>query len=162
MPQKLPVKGFEWVEDISEFDESFIKKLHWRKLWKVLCWSGCSVSLKITRPSQLFTTFHERMKIEKVEELVANLHDEAKYFLYIRNLKQVLNHKLVLKKIHRVVKFLEKAWLKSYTDMNTKLKECKKRLWERISQLMNNSVFEKTTENVRKHRYLKFEQQGRE
>ena len=68
------------------------------------------------------------MKIEKVEELVANLHDRAKYFLYIRNLKQVLNHKLVLKKIHRVVKFRQKAWLKSYTDMNTKLKECKKRL----------------------------------
>ena len=68
------------------------------------------------------------MKIEKVEELVANLHDKAKYFLYIRNLKQVLNHKLVLKKIHRVVKFRQKAWLKSYTDMNTKLKECKKRL----------------------------------
>ena len=68
------------------------------------------------------------MKIEKVEELVANLHGKAKYFLYIRNLKQVLNHKLVLKKIHRVVKFRQKAWLKSYTDMNTKLKECKKRL----------------------------------
>ena len=68
------------------------------------------------------------MKIEKVEELVANLHGKAKYFLCIRNLKQVLNHKLVLKKIHRVVKFRQKAWLKSYTDMNTKLKECKKRL----------------------------------
>ena len=25
MSQKLPVNGFEWVEDISEFDESFIK-----------------------------------------------------------------------------------------------------------------------------------------
>ena len=68
------------------------------------------------------------MKIEKVEELVANLHGKAKYFLYIRNLKQVLNHKLVLRKIHRVVKFRQKAWLKSYTDMNTKPKECKKRL----------------------------------
>ena len=68
------------------------------------------------------------MKIEKVEELVANLHDKAKYFLHIRNLKQALNHKLVLKKIHRVVKFSQKAWLKSYTDMNTKLKERKKRL----------------------------------
>ena len=25
MSQKLPVTGFKWVEDISEFDESFIK-----------------------------------------------------------------------------------------------------------------------------------------
>ena len=45
------------------------------------------------------------MKIEKVEKLVANLHDETEYFINIRNLKQALNHRLVLKKVHRVIKF---------------------------------------------------------
>ena len=44
----------------------------------------------------------ERMKIEKVEKLVANSHDKTKYVKYIRNLKQLLNHRLVLKK-----KFME-------------------------------------------------------
>ena len=34
----------------------------------------------------------ERMKIEKVEKLDANLHDE-KYFIHIRNLKQALIHR---------------------------------------------------------------------
>ena len=45
------------------------------------------------------------MKIEKVEELVANLHDETEYVIHIRNLKQSLNHRLVLKKGHGIIKF---------------------------------------------------------
>ena len=45
------------------------------------------------------------MKIEKVEKLVANLHDKTEYVLHMRNLKQALNHELVLKKVHRVIKF---------------------------------------------------------
>ena len=40
----------------------------------------------------------ERMKIEKAGKLVANLHDKTEYVLHIRNLKQSLNHELVLKK----------------------------------------------------------------
>ena len=36
------------------------------------------------------------MKIEKVEKLVANLHDKTEYVIHIRNLKQALNHGLVL------------------------------------------------------------------
>ena len=51
------------------------------------------------------------MKIEKVENLVANLHDKTEYFIHIRNLKEALNHRLVLKKIHRVIKFNQNAWL---------------------------------------------------
>ena len=51
------------------------------------------------------------MKIEKVEKLVANLHDKNEYIFYRRNLKQALNDELVLKNIHRVIKFNEKAWL---------------------------------------------------
>ena len=34
------------------------------------------------------------------------------YFVHIRALKQVLNHGLVLKKVHEVIKFNQKAWLK--------------------------------------------------
>ena len=54
------------------------------------------------------------MKIEKVEKLVINLHDKIEYVIHIRNLKQVLDHGLVLKKVHRV---------KSYINMNTGLKK---------------------------------------
>ena len=48
------------------------------------------------------------MKIEKVEKLVANLHDKTEYVIHIRNLKQALNHGLVLKKVNRMIKFNQK------------------------------------------------------
>ena len=60
-----------------------------------------------------------RMKIEKVEKLVTNLHDKNEYVIYIRNFKQALNHGLVLKKLHRIIKYNQNAWLKPYIDMNT-------------------------------------------
>ena len=47
----------------------------------------------------------ESVKLEKVEKLVANLHDKTEYVIHIRNLKQALNHGLILKKVHRVIKF---------------------------------------------------------
>ena len=57
--------------------------------------------------------------MEKVEKLVGNLHDKKEYVIHIRNLKQALNHGLVLKKVHRINKFNEKAWLDPYINMNT-------------------------------------------
>ena len=55
------------------------------------------------------------MRIEKVEKLVANLHDKTEYVLHIRNLIQAL----VLNKIYKRIKFNQNAWLKPYIDMNT-------------------------------------------
>ena len=63
------------------------------------------------------------MKIEKVKKLVANIDDKTEYVIYIRNLKQALTHGLVLKKLHRIIEFKEKAWLKSCIDMNTNLRK---------------------------------------
>ena len=94
------------------------------------------------------------MKIEKVEKIVANLHDKTEYFIHIRNLKQAFNNGLVLKKVHRVIKFNENSWLKPYIDMNTDLRKMQKTKKD-FFKLMNNAVFGKTTENVRKHRDMK-------
>ena len=43
------------------------------------------------------------MKLEKVEKLVANLHGRTEYVSHIRNLKQELNHELILKLVHTVI-----------------------------------------------------------
>ena len=52
------------------------------------------------------------MKPEKVEKLIANLHDKTEYVIHITNLKQALNHGLVFEKIDRVIKFNQNTWLK--------------------------------------------------
>ena len=95
------------------------------------------------------------MKIEKVEKLVTNLQDKIEYVIHIRNLKKALNHGLILKKVQRVIKFNQKAWLKPYIHMNTKLKQKEKKIEKDCFKLMNNAVFGKTMENVRKHRDIK-------
>ena len=61
------------------------------------------------------------MKIEKFEKLVANLHDKTQYFAHIKHLKQELNVGSVFKRLHKVIKFNQDAWLKLYIDMNTDL-----------------------------------------
>ena len=94
------------------------------------------------------------MKIKKVEKLVTNLHDKTEYVIHIRHLKQALNHGLILEKVHRVIKFNQNAWLKPYIDMNTKLRQKAKNNFEKdLFKLINNVVFGKTMENVRKHRH---------
>ena len=74
----------------------------------------------------------ERMKIEKIEKLVANLHDKEEYVRHTRNLRHALNHGLVLKKVHRVINFNQKSSLKLYIDMNTQLRRKGKNDFERF------------------------------
>ena len=77
MSQKLPVNNFKWVEDISEVDESFIKSYNGESD------EGCFLELNIQYPENVHNLqtdlpfLPERMKIEKVEKLVANLHDKT-------------------------------------------------------------------------------------
>ena len=90
------------------------------------------------------------MKTEKVEKLITNSHDKTEYVIHIKKpLKAALNHGLVMKKVHEVIKFNQKAWLKSCIEMNTELRKKEKNDFEiYFFKFMNNSVFRKTMENV--------------
>ena len=98
----------------------------------------------------------ERRKIGKIEKLVCGMEDKEKYVIHINALKQALNHGLELINKHRVIEFNQEAWFKPYIGMNTELrKEAKNDFEKDFFKLMNNSVFGKTMENVRKHRDIK-------
>ena len=94
--------------------------------------------------------------INKVEKLVPNLYNKKKHVIHIRASDQALKHGLILEKFHCVIEFNQSAWLKPYIDFTTQLRtQAKNDFEEDFFRLMNNSVFGKTTENIRKHKNIK-------
>ena len=158
MPQKLPVNNFERIKDTSQFNEDFIKNYNKES------GEGYFFEVDFQYPEELNELHNnllflpERLKSETVEKLVANLHDKTEYVIHIRNLKQALNHGLVLKKVHKVIKVNQKSWLKANIDMNTDLQKKAKYNFEKdFSYLMNNSVWK-----CKKTEILNFSQQKEE
>ena len=157
MSEKLPINEFKWVNDISGINEKFVKSYDKKNSDK--CYI---LEVDVDYPSKLHRLHSdmpflpERMKIDKTQKLVCNLHDKKKYVVHISILKQALNHGLKLKKVHRVIEFNQEAWLKKYIDMNTELRKKASNDFEKdFFKLINNMVFGKTMENGRKHRDIK-------
>ena len=91
-----------------------------------------------------------------MQKALCNLYNQKNYVVHIRSLKQALNHGLISKKVHGVIQLHQEAWLKPYIDMNTELRKKAKNDFEKdFFKLMNNAVFGKTMENVRKHRDIR-------
>ena len=128
MSQKLPGNGFKWEDDISRFNERFIK--NYNENGDI----GYFLEVDVEYPKKLFSShtdlpfLPERRKLEKVEKLVCGIEDKKKYVIHIRALKQALDHGLILKRVHSVIQFNQEAWLKPYNDMNTKLRSRKANL----------------------------------
>ena len=104
----------------------------------------------------------ERNKIKKCYKLVCNVDDKENYVVHVIALKQALNHGLILKQVHKVIRFNQEAWLKSYINMNAKLRtEAKNDFEKDLFKLMNNAVFGKIPENARKHKDIKLVTTGK-
>ena len=149
MSKKLPVKGFKWL-DSDKINEYFIKNYDENNNNK-----GYILEVDVKYPKRLpelhsdLPFFSERMEINDCKKLVCNLFNKKKYVTHINSLKQALNHGLKLKKIHRVIEFNQKNWLKPYIDMNTELSKAAKNDFEKdLFKLMNNSVFGKMMKNI--------------
>ena len=92
--------------------------------------------LNIQKNYLIFTKtyyFYQKKKLEKVKKLVCSIEDKEKYVVHIKALKQVLNHRLILQTVHRVIQFNQKAWSKPNIDMNTKLRKEAKIILKKIS-----------------------------
>ena len=111
MWQKLPVNNFKWIEkgDISNFNENFIKNYDE---------NSEKGKVDIEYPENIHKLHSdlpfllERMKINKCSKLTCTVQNKENYVIHIRALKQALNNGLILKKVHRVIKFNQEAWLK--------------------------------------------------
>ena len=86
-----------------------------------------------------------------VKKLVPNLMNKNNYVIHYRNLQQCLELGMKLKKIHRILKFKQKDWMKPYIDFNTrKRKDATNEADKNHFELLNNAMYGKTMENMRK------------
>ena len=152
MSQPLPTGGFKWV-DVNPNEISELATRTDR---------GYILEVDVSYPKELHNSHNdlpfmcERMEINGVEKLVPNLRDKKNYVIHIQALNQALQHGLRLDRIHRAIEFDQSPWLKTYIDFNTQLRTAATNDFEKdFFKLMNNSVFGKMMENIRKHRNIK-------
>ena len=123
MMKPLPVGDFKWMRE-RELEN-----------WKD---TPCILEVDLEYPRDLHDLHNdyplapERLKIGGVEKLIPNLRDKEKYIVHHENLKLYLELGLKVKKIHRGIKFREEAWMRSYIELNTRLRANGKMILRRI------------------------------
>ena len=174
MSQPLPTGEFKWVdiENLKQEARELKRTIDMMVRNSINHGVGYVLEVDVKYPRELYDHHNdlpfmcEKIRVKGpagaraapygVEKLVPNLHDKKKYAIHVMALKQALDHGLVLERIHRVIQLKQSAWMKEYIDLNTRLRTVAKNDFEKdFYKLMNNSVFGKTMENIRKHRDIK-------
>ena len=170
MTQPLPISDFQWMSEqemedmnvtsvaddadigyILEVNLEYPPELHDLHNDYPLAPEKMDISHEMLSPYQQQLKGELGYKPAKVEKLLPNLWNKEKYVLHYRNLKFYLMQGLKLQKIHRVLQFKQEAWLKPYIEFNTRLRAAATNAFEKdVFKLMNNSVFGKTMEDVRR------------
>ena len=171
MSQYLPTGKFEWLTEqqiegelnlneykeesnrglILEVDLEYPEELH--DLHNDYPLAPEKIKVKKDMLSEYSRKIAEKYQIStgSVHKLIPTLGKKEKYVLHYRNLQLYIDLGLKLTKIHRVLKFNQSPWLKPYIDFNTQKRTQSNITFEKeFFKLMNNSVFGKTMENIRK------------
>ena len=158
MSQPLPTSDFKW-ENLTKSDvENFIKE----QGGGVHSSRGYIYDVDLEYPEDLWETHNdyplapELMKVNGVEKLICHFKPRKNYVLHYKNLVQYLNMGLKLKAVHRAISFEQSPWMEPYIRKNTELRKTAANSFEKdFFKLMNNSVFGKTIENIRKRQEIK-------
>ena len=121
LSQKLPVICFKWVKQkkLTKINEDFIKNYDENSNNRYFLEVDIYYQKELFILHKYLPFLPERKKVEKVEKMICSIEDRKKYVFHLRVLKQALNRGLILKKVHRIIQFKQKAWLKICIDMNT-------------------------------------------
>ena len=167
MSQYLPYKNLALNKDISideilktgdeadvgyiiECDLEFPKEIHDKLKEFPPCPETLAPSTEMLSKYQKTLIEKDNIKVGGCAKLVPHLMKHEKYCIHYRNLKFVEELGVKITKVHNVVEFNQKPWLKQYIDFNTdKRKEAKNEFEKDFFKLMNNAVFGKTMENVK-------------
>ena len=154
MSQILPTRGFKWMD----INIPSVLKLLEKKDTKI----GYIFEVDLEYPQSLWEEHNdyllapERIKMGNVDKLISSFLPKTHYVLHYKNLKQYLEEGMILKKVHRGIKFNQSCWMEPYIRKNTELRKEAKNAFEKdFFKLMNNSVFGKTIENIRKRQNVK-------
>ena len=170
MSQYLPTGGFKWMTEkqinkinldkykdnskkglILEVDLEYPKELH--DLHNDYPLAPEKIKVTYDMLSDYCKKIADKYNISTglVHKLIPTLGNKKNYVLHYRNLQLYISLGLKLTKIHRVLEFNQSPWLKQYIDFNTEKRKNAKNAFEKdFFKLMNNSVFGKTMENIRK------------
>ena len=109
------------------------------------------VSEKMLAPIQVEIKNKYDIKVGITNKLIPNLLPKKNYVVHYRNLKYYLSKGWILTKVHKILEFKQSAWMKPYIDFNTqKRKEATNEADKNLFKLLNNAVYGKTMENMRK------------
>ena len=170
MSQYLPTGGFKWLTEkqinkinlaqynedsnkglLIEVDLEYPKELHDNHNdYPVAAERVCAKKDMLSDYCKNIATKYN-ISTGLVHKLIPTLSNKEKYVLHYRNLQLYLDLGLKINKVHRVLEFNQSPWLKEYISFNTiKRTQAKNSFEKDFFKLMNNSVFGKTMENIRK------------
>ena len=154
MSQPLPTHDFKWLRDLTI--DSVINILEHPKKNK-----GYIFEVDLVYPNKLWKAHNgyplapEKINVDGVEKLISHFKPRSKYVVHYRNLKQYLEMGMRLTDVHRGISFYETPWMKPYITKYTELRKTAANSFEKdFFKLMNNSVFGKTIENIRKRQNI--------
>ena len=170
MSQYLPTGGFRWMTEkqiqkvnlaactedrkkgmILEVDLEYPKELHELHNDYPLAAEKIKVTKEMLSPYCKNIQEQFGISIGQVAKLIPTLSSKKNYVVHYRNLQLYLYLGLKLKKVYRVLEFDQSPWLAQYINFNTQKRMNAKNAFEKdFFRLLNNSVFGKTTENIRK------------